>query len=319
MPFPGLNIDNVPFFAAIAASAQGQTLIHDWVYDNRAIYLTDLNRLGAQVKLLDPHRVLVDGTTRWRSAEMMCPPALRPAVVVLGHDGRRGHLRTPQRLRHQPRLRGLGGTPQLDRGTDRDLPGHLRGGCRRALLTCVNTGQEGCGGISGTSLGLCARTELLPVGLRLREDRVDGGAAARGVLLPSVLLWQQSCSAGEAVPLFFPEAPCVQPLDVADDVLASWIAELLSDLDAGLSHRSGRIRPLPSASRGWRPRATAHPYRAIGRSTRRGPRARIRTGARRVTGSRPSRRSAPSVRGSAGHPPSAPPALPDGRSAPRRS
>ncbi|MGY4972166.1 helix-turn-helix domain-containing protein [Streptomyces nigrescens] len=83
MPFPGLNIDNVPFFAAIAASAQGQTLIHDWVYDNRAIYLTDLNRLGAQVKLLDPHRVLVDGTTRWRSAEMMCPPALRPAVVVL--------------------------------------------------------------------------------------------------------------------------------------------------------------------------------------------------------------------------------------------
>ncbi|MFI9720021.1 helix-turn-helix domain-containing protein [Streptomyces sp. NPDC052396] len=83
MPFPGLNIDNVPFFAAIAAFAQGQTLIHDWVYDNRAIYLTDLNRLGADVKLLDPHRVLVEGPTRWRSAEMMCPPALRPAVVVL--------------------------------------------------------------------------------------------------------------------------------------------------------------------------------------------------------------------------------------------
>ncbi|MFI6478755.1 helix-turn-helix domain-containing protein [Nonomuraea sp. NPDC050663] len=83
MPFPGLNIDNVPFFAAIAASAQGSTLIHDWVYDNRAIYLTELTRLGASVKLLDPHRVLVEGPTRWRSAEMMCPPALRPAVVVL--------------------------------------------------------------------------------------------------------------------------------------------------------------------------------------------------------------------------------------------
>ncbi|MCC3651133.1 MULTISPECIES: helix-turn-helix domain-containing protein [Streptomyces] len=83
MPFPGLNIDNVPFFAAIAATAQGSTLIHDWVYDNRAIYLTDLNRLGADVKLLDPHRVLVEGPTRWRAAEMMCPPALRPAVVIL--------------------------------------------------------------------------------------------------------------------------------------------------------------------------------------------------------------------------------------------
>lgn len=60
MPFPGLNIDNVPFFAAIAAAAHGQTLIHDWVYDNRAIYLTDLNRLGGRLQLLDPHRVLVE-------------------------------------------------------------------------------------------------------------------------------------------------------------------------------------------------------------------------------------------------------------------
>ncbi|WP_156725498.1 helix-turn-helix domain-containing protein [Streptomyces apocyni] len=83
MPFPGLNIDNVPFFAAIAAVAQGKTLIHDWVYDNRAIYLTDLNRLGGRLQLLDPHRVLVEGPTRWRASEMMCPPALRPAVVVL--------------------------------------------------------------------------------------------------------------------------------------------------------------------------------------------------------------------------------------------
>jgi UDP-N-acetylglucosamine 1-carboxyvinyltransferase len=83
MPFPGLNIDNVPFFAAIAATAQGSTLIHDWVYDNRAIYLTELTRLGTGVKLLDPHRVLVEGPTRWRAAEMICPPALRPAVVVL--------------------------------------------------------------------------------------------------------------------------------------------------------------------------------------------------------------------------------------------
>ncbi|HEX2176562.1 MAG TPA: UDP-N-acetylglucosamine 1-carboxyvinyltransferase [Nocardioidaceae bacterium] len=83
MPFPGLNIDNLPFFAVIAATAQGQTLIHDWVYENRAIYLTELTKLGASVKLLDPHRVMVEGPTRWRGAEMMCPPALRPAVVLL--------------------------------------------------------------------------------------------------------------------------------------------------------------------------------------------------------------------------------------------
>ncbi len=83
MPFPGLNIDNLPFFAVIAAAAEGQTMIHDWVYENRAIYLTELTKLGASVTLLDPHRVLVEGPTHWSAAELMCPPALRPAVVIL--------------------------------------------------------------------------------------------------------------------------------------------------------------------------------------------------------------------------------------------
>jgi UDP-N-acetylglucosamine 1-carboxyvinyltransferase len=83
MPFPGLNIDNLPFFAVIAASAEGKTIIHDWVYENRAIYLTELNRLGARVQLLDPHRIIVEGPTRWRGTTVICPPALRPAVCIL--------------------------------------------------------------------------------------------------------------------------------------------------------------------------------------------------------------------------------------------
>jgi len=57
--------------------------LHDWVYENRALYLTELNKLGGHVQLLDPHRVLIEGPTRWRAAEVICPPALRPAVVIL--------------------------------------------------------------------------------------------------------------------------------------------------------------------------------------------------------------------------------------------
>jgi UDP-N-acetylglucosamine 1-carboxyvinyltransferase len=83
LPFPGLNIDNLPFFAVIAAVAEGTTLLHDWVYENRAIYLTELTKLGADVKLLDPHRVLVKGPTHFSGTEIVCPPALRPAVVIL--------------------------------------------------------------------------------------------------------------------------------------------------------------------------------------------------------------------------------------------
>jgi len=82
-PFPGLNIDNLPFFVPIATQAKGQTLIHDWVYENRAIYYTELIKLGANIVLADPHRVIVTGPTPLRPAEVICPPALRPAAIIL--------------------------------------------------------------------------------------------------------------------------------------------------------------------------------------------------------------------------------------------
>lgn len=83
MPFPGLNIDSLPFFSLIAACAEGRTLIHDWVFENRAVYSTELAQLNAQVELMDAHRLFVTGPTNWHAAEMMSPPALRPAVVIM--------------------------------------------------------------------------------------------------------------------------------------------------------------------------------------------------------------------------------------------
>lgn len=81
--YPGLNIDNLPFFAVIATQAKGQTLIHDWVYEKRAIYFTELDKLGAETVLADPHRIYINGPTKLRSNELICPPALRPATILL--------------------------------------------------------------------------------------------------------------------------------------------------------------------------------------------------------------------------------------------
>jgi len=83
LPYPGLNIDNLPFFVPVATQAKGTTLIHDWAWEGRALYFTELNRLGADVKLADPHRVFVTGPTDLKAAQVVCPPALRPAVVIL--------------------------------------------------------------------------------------------------------------------------------------------------------------------------------------------------------------------------------------------
>lgn len=82
-PYPGLNADNLPFFAVIATQAKGQTLIHDWMYEKRALYFTELDKLGAETVLADPHRIYVTGPTPLRATELICPPALRPATILL--------------------------------------------------------------------------------------------------------------------------------------------------------------------------------------------------------------------------------------------
>lgn len=83
LPFPGINMDNLPFMGLIATAARGRSMVHDWSYENRAIYFTELTKLNADIELLDPHRVYITGPTKWKPADLVAPPALRPSVVVL--------------------------------------------------------------------------------------------------------------------------------------------------------------------------------------------------------------------------------------------
>ena len=82
-PYPGINIDNLPYFVPIATQAKGETLVHDWVYEKRPMYYLEMNKLGADVELLDQHRVLVKGPTKLHAADVVAPPALRPATLLL--------------------------------------------------------------------------------------------------------------------------------------------------------------------------------------------------------------------------------------------
>jgi UDP-N-acetylglucosamine 1-carboxyvinyltransferase len=82
-PFPGFNIDHLPYFVPIAAVAKGRTLIHDWVYEDRALMYAEMKKIGVDLELADPHRVFINGPTKWRSADIVAPSGLRPAVMLL--------------------------------------------------------------------------------------------------------------------------------------------------------------------------------------------------------------------------------------------
>lgn len=82
-PFPGLNIDHLPYFVPIAAVAKGRTLIHDWVYEDRALMFMEMKKIGVQMELADPHRVYVNGPVKFKAADIVAPSGIRPAVIIL--------------------------------------------------------------------------------------------------------------------------------------------------------------------------------------------------------------------------------------------
>lgn len=81
--FPGLNIDHLPYFVPIVAVAKGRTLIHDWIYEDRALMYTEMKKIGVNLELADPHRVFIEGPTRWKPADLVAPSGIRPAVMLL--------------------------------------------------------------------------------------------------------------------------------------------------------------------------------------------------------------------------------------------
>ena len=82
-PYPGLNIDNLPYYVPICAVSKGRSLIHDWVYEERALMFMELKKIGVDMTLADTHRVFINGPTKWKSTDMVCPAGLRPAVLIL--------------------------------------------------------------------------------------------------------------------------------------------------------------------------------------------------------------------------------------------
>ncbi|MEK7059325.1 MAG: UDP-N-acetylglucosamine 1-carboxyvinyltransferase [Patescibacteria group bacterium] len=81
--FPGLNIDHLPYFVPIVSVARGRTMIHDWIYEDRALMYTEMKKIGVNLELADPHRIFIEGPTRFKPADLVCPSGIRPAVMLL--------------------------------------------------------------------------------------------------------------------------------------------------------------------------------------------------------------------------------------------
>lgn len=61
LPYPGFPTDLQPQTSVLLTQAQGKSLIHDPLYENRFQYLHELRKMGADIEITDPHRALIFG------------------------------------------------------------------------------------------------------------------------------------------------------------------------------------------------------------------------------------------------------------------
>lgn len=82
-PWPALPVDLLPVFIPLALAARdGQVLFHNWMYEAGLFWTSELSKLGANVVLCDPHRVLVTAGNKLKGAILEAPYIIR-AVVSL--------------------------------------------------------------------------------------------------------------------------------------------------------------------------------------------------------------------------------------------
>lgn len=61
--YPGVPTDVQAPFGVLATQAEGETLVHDSLFEGRFNYVPELIKMGAQAKVLNPHQVVVCGKT----------------------------------------------------------------------------------------------------------------------------------------------------------------------------------------------------------------------------------------------------------------
>ncbi|MDP4008989.1 MAG: UDP-N-acetylglucosamine 1-carboxyvinyltransferase [bacterium] len=68
--YPGISSDLQSALGVLATQAQGSTLLFDTLYSGRLRYLEELNKMGAEIYVADPHRAIINGPTQLHGSKL---------------------------------------------------------------------------------------------------------------------------------------------------------------------------------------------------------------------------------------------------------
>lgn len=82
-PWPLFPTDLTSLAIVLATQRSGTCLIHDWMYEGRMFFVDKLIRMGANITMCDPHRVLVTGPSRLQGKVLESPDIRAGMAMVI--------------------------------------------------------------------------------------------------------------------------------------------------------------------------------------------------------------------------------------------
>jgi UDP-N-acetylglucosamine 1-carboxyvinyltransferase len=71
--YPGFPTDLQAPMSILLTQANGQSIVHETIYEGRLFWTEDLNRMGAHIAMCDPHRIVISGPSKLRGREIESP------------------------------------------------------------------------------------------------------------------------------------------------------------------------------------------------------------------------------------------------------
>ncbi len=80
--YPGFITDLQPPMTLLMTQAQGQSMMHETIFDGRLFYTDKLVKMGADIIMADPHRVIINGPTQL-FADKIASPDIRAGITLI--------------------------------------------------------------------------------------------------------------------------------------------------------------------------------------------------------------------------------------------
>lgn len=124
LPFPGFPTDLQPPMTVMLAQAEGPSILTENVFEARFLFVDELNRMGAQIKV-EGHHAVIRGVERLSGAPVRAPDIRAGAALVLGGlcaEGEtvvydEGHIERGYEA-FVDKLRGLGALVEVEEVSD---------------------------------------------------------------------------------------------------------------------------------------------------------------------------------------------------------